>query len=147
MGRNRYGKNTPSVDLPSKTVLTTIICGDMVESARLTDQWGKSLGKQFADSGLTSTQIRGLFGTARQIEMNWATDDNSAARRSMILLKPKLRYQATRHKNLEPMADLLSDAIDIVDQNDGMDSNEKYQRLMELFEAILAYFKAAGGKN
>lgn len=144
----RYNQQSAHVDLPNERDLRVMLTGDMLESARLINQWGEKLGKAFAskEQGITSTQIRGLFGTARQIEMNWQTDENNTARRDMILLKPKLRYQAERHKGLEPLANLLSDAIDIVDQEDGIDAHDKYQRLMELFEAILAYFKAAGGK-
>lgn len=132
---------------PSRQDLATIIVGDPVESARLTAQWGDKIGTALKQD-LATAQIRNIFGMVRQIEMNWMQDsDDGHARRSMILLKPKLKYQAQRKSEVQALAEILSDAIDLVDADNGTSTaRERYQRFVEFFEAILAYHKAAGGK-
>jgi len=61
---------------------------------RCADQLGRSL----KENGLTTSQIRALFGEVRQIEGQWSIDDASRdkARRRLILLKPKMAYRARK---------------------------------------------------
>ena len=61
--------------------------------------------------------------------------------RELLLLKPKLAYQAAREEKVKPLADVLEVAIDQVDGR-----RERFQRFVELFEAILAYHTTYGGK-
>jgi CRISPR-associated protein Csm2 len=140
----RQQSQRPSIELPPD-VLNTIIAGDPVESAKATDEWGHKLGKSLADerNGLKASQIRNIFGKVRQIEMYWATTEpeDRVALRDLILLKPKLRYQAERKQEVKALADLLTRMIDKVDNRD------KFQRFADFFEAILAYHKAEGGKD
>lgn len=145
MGRGKY--TNAGIEQPSKQELVKIITGDAVESARLTNQWGEQIGTALAHS-LAAAQIRNIFGMVRQIEMNWMNEsDEPAARRNLILLKPKLRYQAERKQEVKDLATILSDAIDVVDDDSkSITARERYQRFVEFFEAILAYHKAAGGK-
>lgn len=134
-------RNRPSIDLPSEADLKTIISGDPVESAKLTNTWGEAVGSALSQT-LATSQIRNIFGQVRQIEMYWdiALDVDAKSLRDLLLLKPKLRYQAERKKEVQALATLLSDAIDLVD------NRQKFQRFVDFFEAILAYHKAAGGK-
>jgi len=103
---------------------------------------GTSLARQ-----LTTSQIRNIFGTVRQIEMSWrprATEkERKYAARQLILLKPKLAYQAKRErgKGVQELANVLTPAIDLV----GEDRN-RFQNFLDFFEAILAYHTAAGGQ-
>lgn len=103
-------------------------------------------GRQLADKRLAKNQIRNIFGTVRQIQLNWSpsisTEDARARVRELLLLKPKLAYQAAREPKVKPLADVLDVAIDQV-----QGQRERFQRLVELFEAILAYHTAAGGKS
>ena len=105
------------------------------------------IGGQLArDLGLTTAQIRNVFGTARQIEMNWgprATEQQCRnAARQLILLKPKLVYQARRERGrggaVQELAKTLIPAINLVGQD-----RERFQHFMDFFEAILAYHTAA----
>ncbi len=48
---------------------------------------------------------------------------------------------STRKSEVKPLADVLDAAIDHVG-----DQRERFQRLVELFEAILAYHTKYGGK-
>ena len=74
----------------------------IVESdAELTVQEAKALGKKLANNPykLSTNQIRNIFGTVRRIEMNWPESGGDAdrvrkAQRELLLLKPKMAYQA-----------------------------------------------------
>lgn len=145
------GRNIPAnqYSRPSTQVIQKIIQGSDVESARLTVEEARKFGEWLQDQGLKTSQIRNIFGTVRRIEMQWPVDESSpeakdaagAARRELVLLKPKLRYQVARKKELKNLADVLIEAIDLVN-----DDRQKFQRFIDFFEAILAYHKAAGGK-
>ena len=110
----------------------------------LVDQ-AQEAGKQLAGQRLTKSQIRNIFGTVRQIQLNWSPSldgpEERARVRELLLLKPKLAYQATRESKVKPLADVLDVAIDQVEGQ-----RERFQRLVELFEAILAYHTKYGGK-
>lgn len=120
--------------------LKTIISGDPVASAKLTDRVGEQVGR--AAANIAASQIRNIFSKVRQIEMSWPDEEpqDPAAMRDLILLKPKLRYQTARKNELEPLADLLVNGINLVQDR------ATFQRFTDFFEAILAYHKAAGGK-
>lgn len=156
MGHNRQQQSRSSIEKPSPNDLKAIIQGGEVESARLTVKWAQSLGKALKDP-LTSAQIRNIFGQVRQIEMNWPSDDSDprhaeAAQRDLLLLKPKLEYQARRDSErgkhgVQELAAVLEPAIDLViDPGQSGDSRANFQRFVDFFEAILAYHRAAGGK-
>jgi CRISPR-associated protein Csm2 len=102
-------------------------------------------GKQLAEQKLTKSQIRTIFGTVRQIQMNWAPsagrEEERAHVRQLLLLKPKLAYQAAREAKVKPLADVLDLAIGHVEGQ-----RVRFQRFVELFEAILAYHTKYGGK-
>jgi CRISPR-associated protein Csm2 len=102
-------------------------------------------GRELAQQRLTKSQIRNIFGTVRQIQASWphsiSPEDEKARVRELLLLKPKLAYQAARQEKVKPLADVLDLAIDHVDGK-----RERFQRFVELFEAILAYHTSYGGK-
>jgi CRISPR-associated protein Csm2 len=114
------------------------------EPKLLVDEAEKA-GKRLADDRLTKSQIRNIFGTVRQIQLNWppslSDEDKPARVRELLLLKPKLAYQAAREPKVRPLADVLDTAIDQVEGE-----RPRFQRLVELFEAILAYHTKYGGK-
>jgi len=107
-------------------------------------------GSQLVQDQMTSNQIRNIFGEARKIQARWRQDvDGSEARTSLILLKPKLVYQAARHSQVGRLKDVLTKAIDAVtdDQSSAQIERERFGNFMNLFEAVVAYHKAAGGKD
>ena len=123
------------------------ITDDQIRSIITQDQ-PKLLVEQAEDIGralsktLTKSQIRNIFGTVRQIQMNWTGQEQQAASyRQLLMLKPKIKYQAARTKEVEPLADVLDKAIDQVGDN-----VERFGRFVDFFEAILAYHTAHGGK-
>jgi CRISPR-associated protein Csm2 len=137
---------------PAQPDLRRIIQGTDVDSTRELVKAAKAWGEYLADQKLTTSQIRTIFGLVRLIELSWPSDvhDPERARkaeRDLILLKPKLAYQAQRDaeknkqtKPVQQLEQLLSPAIDLVQGN-----RDNFQRFVDFFEAILAYHKAAGG--
>jgi len=144
----RFPPRSPSVavSLPSEEELRQIIQkGD----AALAVQYARDIGERLATQ-LTSSQIRNVFTTARQIEMNWpirpkSEDEVLRAARQLVLLKPKLAYQASREQRggigMKVLRDLLTPAIDLVGNN-----RNHFQNFIDFFESILAYHTAAGGQ-
>jgi len=119
-----------------------IVDGDtklLVERAR---EVGNTLARQ-----LTTSQIRNIFGTVRQIQMVWGPQatpqQQQQATRQLLLLKPKLAYQARRGRGdgVKILERILSPAIDHIG-----DDRERFQNFVDFFEAILAYHTAAGGQ-
>ena len=121
-----------------------VIARDQVEQIITQDdpqllvEQAKRAGERLAAKDLSKTQIRGIFGTVRQIQLNWPSRGGGASTpsqvRQLLLLKPKLAYQAARDAKVKPLADVLDAAIDQV-----QGQRVRFQRLVELFEAILAY--------
>lgn len=109
------------------------------------------LGKDLKGQGLTTSQIRALFGEVRQIQGQWTMDSTTQrqlARRRMILLKPKMAYRARKERGraVQELVNVLDPALDVViSEKDLTKQQEDFNRFVEFFEAILAYHKAYGG--
>lgn len=106
-------------------------------------KFAEEKGQQWART-LKRTQIRGIFTEARRIEAQWQTLGEEKAMRRLNMLKPKLFYQAKRNADVEPLRAVLVDAIDEV-AGKSTGRKERFERFMELFEAILAYHRFYGG--
>ncbi|MGQ9492664.1 MAG: type III-A CRISPR-associated protein Csm2 [Anaerolineae bacterium] len=144
MSATRYRENRPATESPfSKQDCQRIIENGDTE---LLIARAKEIGTRLAGQ-LTSSQIRNIFGTVRKIEITWGwratPEQQSKATRQLLLLKPKLAYQAKRErgKGVEELARVLTLAIDAVQGN-----RERFQNFVDFFEAILAYHTAAGGQ-
>lgn len=128
-----------------------------IQTIMTQDQTGQEL-VQFAEltaerlvkDGLTRSQIRNIFTEVRKIESLWEIDPDKAVRR-LTMLKPKLDYQSARQRHVKGLQNVLSEAIDYVTQAEDTEKDKertkRFQRFMELFEAILAYHRAKGGRN
>lgn len=140
---------------PSDQDLKTIITDP--DGAQKLVEWANSIGKSLKDMGLTTSQIRALFGEVRQIQAEWSINRQRAFRR-LVLLRPKMAYRARkeRGKAVEELVAVLDPALEYVikaqprpkDQPPGTGNNQddNFQRFAEFFEAILAYHKAYGGQ-
>ncbi len=129
-------------------VLSTIITDP--NGAEVLVKEAERLGKQLKDRGLTTSQIRAIFGEVRQIEAQWqmGAEQRKKAERRLILLKPKMAYRARKERGpaVRELVDVLSPAIDLViREKDEQRRSENFTRFVEFFEAILAYHKAFGG--
>lgn len=113
-----------------------------IELVTFAEQTADMLVKQ----NLTRSQIRSIFTEVRQIETQWGKPNAEAVRR-LNMLKPKLAYQAARSASVNHLRDVLSEAIDQVVQAPKEEQNARFERFVDLFEAILAYHRAKGGRN
>ncbi|MEA3278025.1 MAG: type III-A CRISPR-associated protein Csm2 [Pseudomonadota bacterium] len=111
----------------------------MTEERSARDMVGgaERLGQELANNKLSSSQIRNAYGNMKKIEMQgW----DAQTERSLLLLKPRLAYAASRQKAVKELSETIGTAIDYVrDQG-------SFQRFCQFFEAIVAYHKAFGGK-
>ena len=123
-----------------------IVVGDVSLLVDTAKEIGNSLARQ-----LTTSQIRNIFGEVRRIQMNWPSgaDKNKAdeAFRSVVLLQPKLAYQARRERGrgVEELQQALNPCIDEIRKAPEPMRYLYFTRFVDFFEAILAYHKAAGG--
>ncbi len=133
----RYGQREPrqTPSLVSDQELEQIIIeGDANTLVKVAER----LGKDFAND-LSTSQIRNVFGEVKRLQMRKEFDVYAA--RELLLLKPKLAYQAGRHGGkVKDLEQILSKAIDRVTDP------KHFENFADFFEAILAYHKAHGGK-
>jgi CRISPR-associated protein Csm2 len=62
------------------------------------------------------------------------------AMRELLLLKPRLAYQAKREPPVEGLERVLAPMIDTIDGD-----RDRFQRFVDFFEAVLAYHTSYGG--
>ncbi|MFN3346326.1 MAG: type III-A CRISPR-associated protein Csm2, partial [Candidatus Bipolaricaulaceae bacterium] len=119
---------------------------DPVKSAEVLVQQAEALAKKLAREGLKMAQVRDVFDELRQIESLWTRNPQSALRR-LLLLRPKLRYRTARVKELQSLAEVLEHAVEEVMRAETNEvKRERFRRLMEFAEAVVAYHKAYGGE-
>ena len=117
-----------------------------------------ALGRSLKDQGLSTSQIRALFGEVRQIQGEWSiAGRREQAVRRLLLLKPKMAYRQRkeRGRGVQALVEVLDPAVDLViaapplpeGQTPGgaNTQDDNFQRFVDFFEAILAYHKAHGG--
>lgn len=119
---------------------------DPEESARVLVERARELAEKLRARDLKMAQVRDIFDELRQIESQWMRDAKTALHR-LHLLKPRLAYRTVRTPESKPLARVLERAIEEV-ASAGTDSakQERFRRLMEFAEAIVAYHKFYGGE-
>lgn len=123
------------------TIMTTDTSG--LELVTFAQQTAAELVK----ASLTRSQIRGIFTEVRKIEALWDSNSRNAIRR-LNMLKPKLDYQTARTPAVQKLKEVLIPAIDEVNKAaDDQERNRRFHVFMDLFEAILAYHRAQGGRS
>lgn len=143
MVRESPSKDRPPVPIPEKAVIEKIIVrGDPEELVT----WAQRIGEAIAQQ-VTTSQIRNVFGTARQIQLRWPNDPEGAYR-DAVLLRPKLSYFAKREgRGMEDLRKVLTPALELVSQGPEAERRVRFNRFMDFFEAIVAFHKAYGGKE
>lgn len=108
-----------------------------------TISFAESMGRLLKDDGLTTSQIRNVFGEMRKIQMNGFEKEKS----NFLLLKAKLAYATKRQqaKGMENFYKLFCEAYDAVDTSSDKASNQ-FDKLLQVMEAVLAYHKFHGGQ-
>ncbi len=118
--------------------------------------FAEQVAERLVKEQLTRGQVRNIFTEVRKIEALWEAEsvkkrderDYDKALRRLVMLKPKMDYQTSRIPQVKQLKEVLSEAIDYVEK--GQTSDEKTERFkcfMNLFEAILAYHRAKGGRS
>lgn len=133
-----------------QTIMTSDATGQQLVA------FAERTAEQLVKNQLTRGQVRNIFTEVRKIEALWDAEgvnepdkrDYNKALRRLMMLKPKMDYQTSRIPQVELLKKVLSEAIDEVQKgatND--DKTERFKRFMNLFEAILAYHRAKGGRS
>ncbi|MBI5292445.1 MAG: type III-A CRISPR-associated protein Csm2 [Chloroflexi bacterium] len=114
------------------------------ESGKQMVEFANKKGEELSRD-LKRAQIRSIFAEARKVQAQWGVGSD-ASMRKLNMLKPKLFYQAKRNPSVDPLRAILADAIDeVAKESDQKKRSEKFERFMDLFEAILAYHRYHGG--
>lgn len=101
--------------------------------------YADELGKALVEYRLTTSQIRTIFGEVKRLQTRF--DANR-----LRMLKPKLAYMAARAgQGGRMLQNVLSDAVDEVFA--GGKPKEDFQRMVDFFEAVLAYHKRYEGRD
>lgn len=138
-----YDKQFQEPEIDQATIVDIIANHNVEMLVKEANRFGEALQR----AGLTKSQIRAVFGRVRQIQGKWDTQDAATNLRQVLLLKPRLAYQAARELKVRPLAKVLTYAIDTVAKGKtATDQKERFDRFVDMFEAILAYHTAAGGK-
>lgn len=102
-------------------------------------EFAKNAGTYMAKP-LSRSKIRTIYGEIKRIQMKKFANERPA----FHLLKPKVAYAVGR----DPYNKGLQLFQDIFDKSAGFVKEEShYMNFCNLFEAILAYHRAAGGKD
>ena len=132
-GRSRGSQHGES-RVPTRVNLNTKI---ITEGGAILVKEAEQRGQQLKNQGLTTSQIRNIYGAVKKMQMKGGELDTH----KLLMLKPKLAYAAKRHGGgVDTLKDVLTQAIDHV----GADK-DNFNRFVDFFEAILAYHKAHGG--
>ncbi len=105
----------------------------------------EKLGKDLQKNKLTTSQIRQVFTRLKSIEAK----GYQGRRTDFMMLKPYLAYAAGRQKvsGLQTFKDKITCGIDAVLAGGSPEEEQKrFNNFCKLFEAILAYHRASGGK-
>jgi len=119
------------------------------KSGEVLVRYSEQLAVQLIRDGLGTSQIRNIFSEVRRIESMWRSEgEQVAAMRRLVLLKPKMAYQAAREPKVKNLVLNLDQAISFIEKaKDPQEQESRFMKFVELFEAILAYHKAKGGRN
>lgn len=132
---------------PQQTDIMSFVCSD--DAQALVD-FARDNGYKLKSLGLSTSQIRNVFARARQIEAIRRREDFVKLRTQLQLLKPRLAYLVAKENKdgVRHLRDVLEKAIDCVFEGDPDDPEltKRFDRFMELFEALLAYHREAGGR-
>lgn len=125
------------------------ICGKVTkQTVEFAESFGKYLaeGNSYAEA-LTTSQLRKFFGEVKRQQMNGYDETD------FQMLKPKLAYAVGRAEKsskkdkrckIRDFYEVMVDAIDKVEKS--QDKDKAFKNFISIFEAIVAYHKAAENK-
>jgi CRISPR-associated protein Csm2 len=132
-----------SEDAPCREIVTS----ESPQAAKKLVEWSEHLGEFLARRGLTTSQIRKVFGEVRRLWMEAQKGWTDVLTRKVHLLIPKLEYAARKEVAVKALRAVLVRSIREVLEGENHDEiRRRFERFVEFFEAILAYHYAFGGK-
>lgn len=106
----------------------------------------QELGKEIKNKGLTTSQIRQVFTRLKSIEAKGYVKQKT----DFLMLKPYLAYAAGRQDRvigLKIFKEKITMGIDAVFESGSSEEEPtRFVNFCKLFEAVLAYHRAFGGK-
>lgn len=151
MGNDNYGYNSKKFGRPTN-FKDTITPNQIWNEAGFKKEWvsqsidesfpefAEKIGKFMADNNLTNSKIRSVYGEMKRIQMG----DYDKEKASFYLLRPKVAYALGRdkdNKGLQLFKKMFDECASCV-----TDKNS-FLNFCNVFEAVLAYHKAYGGKD
>lgn len=109
----------------------------------------ENFGRHLATNGFTTSQIRNVFGEIKRIQMSGFNENKS----DFLLLRPKMAYASKRATDKDKRAIGASDFEKVIKKahlavSSGIEGdNTRFENFCDFVEAILAYHKAAGGRD
>ncbi|MBL6985160.1 MAG: type III-A CRISPR-associated protein Csm2 [Candidatus Thioglobus sp.] len=135
-GKHHYeNRGKPETGIPKEKV--TVFIQDEDSTASMIQACEK-FGRDLKYNKVSTSQLRNAYGSMKKLEM---TGWNPTTQRQLLLIKPRLAYAAGRHGGgMKDLSSVVGYGIDAVGDSEG-----NFKRFCQFFEAIVAYFKAAGG--
>lgn len=143
--RNNRNNNNRDWDIQPSKVQTWIKEGFVEKTIDYTNEFGGFLASQ----GLTTNQIRNIFGEVKRLQSIVKAEKGlKSIKKDFLMLRPKLAYAAKRagSRGIEALKDVLGEAHKSVDTTNE-NAKEQFENFVDFFEAILAYHKANGGRD
>ena len=103
-------------------------------------------GKERSVKPMSTNQLRKFFGEIKRIQASGFSADTVD---DVIMLKPKLAYAVGRDKcesKIYLFYEEIGPALDKIDCKDITEGEKHFKNFIKIFEAIVAYHKAAGGE-
>lgn len=132
-----YNKQLPASEITEKVTRATVEFAEDFGNYLGRDEKGtnpKTNRPYVTESKLTTSQLRKFFGEVKRQHMEGFNETN------FVLLKPKLAYavgRADKNSKIKDFYHVLAQLMDLVN------SPETFKRFIQVFEAIVAYHKAA----
>jgi len=141
--RRHQRENRPKINLDNYKIKIQNWIKNQIDEETI--DFANEFGKQVAAGGLTTSQIRIVFGEMRRIQMNGYRNQKT----DFLLLKAKLAYAVKRHNKfgLTDLYAFFEEAYGAVDKVNDDNGEKHFKNLMDLMEAILAYHKYHGGRE
>lgn len=105
-------------------------------------EYAKEAGEELSSKGLTSSQIRNVYGEIKRIQVSGGYTKHKT---SFLLLKPKLAYNTGRSTSGVAGISLFQKIFDKAWMS--VSDDRTYNNFCDVMEAILAYHRAKEGKR
>jgi len=107
--------------------------------------FASDFGSFVKGQGLSTSQIRNVFGELKRIQMRGFQNQNEKT--AFILLKPKMAYSVKRsgRGGLKELMKVFNKAYNLID-TESEQGEKQFNNLVYFLEAVLAYHKSYGGK-